>query len=459
MSFEKLGLREQIINNIRALSYKQPSPIQRLAIPIILDGKDVLASAQTGTGKTAAFTLPIVEKLAGMQHENSKAEVRAIILTPTRELASQVHTNLRDFSKGTGIRSAVISGGSSQGPQLEKLSKRPDVIVVTPGRLIDHVEKGTVDLKKVKFVVLDEADRMLDMGFVKEIEKILISMPQKKQTMMFSATFTEAVKKLASGYLVKGKKIQAEEANTTARKVSHVVHPVDAEQKASLTSYLIGSLNWKQVLIFTRTKQSADALSKEMTLDGIKNLVLHGEKSKGQRNKALAQFKDGSIRALIATDIASRGLDIEALPYVMNYELPSIPEDYIHRVGRTGRAGRAGHAVSLISEDDLFKLDGVEKLIRQDIKREYIKGYLPEDVSLFEADAKKLRIAKDRKYRKEAANKEYKKHYKSRDEAVKSTEKGMEHRRPRPGRAEMVLKTATRDGLKKGSKKKRSKRK
>ena len=269
-----------------------------------------------------------------MQHENSKAEVRAIILTPTRELANQVHVNLKDFSKGTGIRSAVISGGSSQGPQLEKLSKRPDVIVVTPGRLIDHVEKGTVDLKKVQFVVLDEADRMLDMGFVKEIEKILISMPQKKQIMMFSATFTEAVKKLASGYLVKGKKIQAEAANTTARKVSHVVHPVDAEQKASLTSYLIGSLNWKQVLIFTRTKQSADALSKEMTLDGIKNLVLHGEKSKGQRNKALAQFKDGSIRALIATDIASRGLDIEALPYVMNYELPSIPEDYIHRVGR-----------------------------------------------------------------------------------------------------------------------------
>ena len=296
------------------------------------------------------------------------------------------------------------------------------------------------------------------MGFVKEIEKILLSMPQRKQIMMFSATFTDAVRNLASSFLVKGKKIQAEAANTTARRVTHVVHPVDADKKASLTSYLIGSLNWKQVLIFTRTKQSADALSKEMSLDGIKNLVLHGEKSKGQRNKALAQFKEGNIRALIATDIASRGLDIEALPYVMNFELPSIPEDYVHRVGRTGRAGRPGHAVSLISEEDLFKLDGIEKLIKQDIKREYIKGYLPEDVAIFEADAKKVRVARDRKYRKEAANKDYKKKFKNKDDAVKSTERGMSHRRPRPGRAAMALKTATRDGLKKGSKKKASKR-
>ena len=288
------------------------------------------------------------------------------------------------------------------------------------------------------------------MGFVKEIEKILLSMPQRKQIMMFSATFTDAVRNLASSFLVKGKKFRPKQQIRPLAELHMSFTQSMLIKKASLTSYLIGSLNWKQVLIFTRTKQSADALSKEMSLDGIKNLVLHGEKSKGQRNKALAQFKEGNIRALIATDIASRGLDIEALPYVMNFELPSIPEDYVHRVGRTGRAGRPGHAVSLISEEDLFKLDGIEKLIKQDIKREYIKGYLPEDVAIFEADAKKVRVARDRKYRKEAANKDYKKKFKNKDDAVKSTERGMSHRRPRPGRAAMALKTATRDGLKKG---------
>ena len=278
-------------------------------------------------------------------------------------------------------------------------------------------------------------------------------MPQKKQIMMFSATFTDAVVKLASQFLVKAKKIQAEAPNTTASKVTHVIHPVDQARKASLASYLIGSLNWKQVLIFTRTKQSADALSKEMELDGIKNLVIHGEKSKGQRNKALSQFKEGKIRALVATDIASRGLDIDSLPYVLNYELPSVAEDYIHRVGRTGRAGKPGHAASLISEEDLFKLDAIEKLLKKDIAREYIKGYLPEEIEPFEQKAKKLRAEKDRKYRKEAATKNLRKTEKSGDDLVKTIEKGMKHRRPRPGRAAMSLRTATRDSLKKGSKK------
>ncbi|NNE33262.1 MAG: DEAD/DEAH box helicase [Winogradskyella sp.] len=377
MSFKSLGLSEPLLKAISKKGYETPSPIQAKAIPPVLEGKDVLASAQTGTGKTAGFTLPMLHFLS----ENSKEKyrpIRALVLTPTRELAAQVFENVKEYSEFLNIRSAVIFGGVNQKPQVAKIRQGIDVLVATPGRLLDLESQGALSLKHVEIFVLDEADRMLDMGFLRDIERVMKLMPSKRQNLMFSATFSKDIKKLAYSILNNPVQVEATPENTAVEIIAQKVHRVAKAKKTDLIIKLISDGNWKQVLVFTRTKHGANRLTKKMISAGITAAAIHGNKSQGARTKALAGFKSGSVRVLVATDIAARGLDIPLLPHVINFELPNISEDYVHRIGRTGRAGASGEAISLVSADEISYLRGIEKLIDMKIDVEIIEGFEPD---------------------------------------------------------------------------------
>ncbi|MFV8353780.1 DEAD/DEAH box helicase [Flavobacterium sp. XS2P14] len=377
MSFNSLGLSDALLKAISKKGYTTPSPIQQKAIPPILEGKDVLASAQTGTGKTAGFTLPILQILSQGQQLRQRP-IRALILTPTRELAAQILANIKEYSEFLDLKSTVIFGGVNQNPQVTQLRQGIDILVATPGRLIDLQNQGLISLAKVEILVLDEADRMLDMGFLRDIERILKVLPSKRQNLLFSATFSKDIKKLAMGILHQPVHVEATPENTTVDAIIQKVYPVAKEKKTELIIKLITEGNWKQILVFTRTKQGANKLTESMISAGIKAAAIHGNKGQGARTKALAGFKDGSLTALVATDIAARGLDIPLLPHVVNFELPNIPEDYVHRIGRTGRAGASGEAISLFSPDETVFLRDIEKLVGLNLPKENIRGFEPD---------------------------------------------------------------------------------
>ena len=377
MSFNSLGLSDALLKAIRKKGYSTPSPIQKKAIPPILEGKDVLASAQTGTGKTAGFTLPILQILSQGKHLSHRP-IRALILTPTRELAAQILANIKEYSEFVDLRSAVIFGGVNQNPQAAQIRQGLDILVATPGRLIDLQNQGLVSLSKVEILVLDEADRMLDMGFLRDIERIMKVLPPKRQNLLFSATFSKDIKQLAMGILHHPVQVEATPENTTVDAIIQKVYPCAKEKKTELIIKLITEGNWKQILVFTRTKQGANKLTESMIGAGIKAAAIHGNKGQGARTKALAGFKDGSLTALVATDIAARGLDIPLLPHVVNFELPNIPEDYVHRIGRTGRAGASGEAISLFSPDETVFLRDIEKLVGLKLPKENISGFEPD---------------------------------------------------------------------------------
>lgn len=377
MPFNTLGLSEALLKAVSKKGYTTPSPIQQKAIPPILDGKDVLASAQTGTGKTAGFTLPLLHLLSENPKEKYRP-IRALILTPTRELAAQVYANVKEYSEFLNIRSAVIFGGVNQKPQAATLRQGIDVLVATPGRLLDLQNQGLLSLKRVEIFVLDEADRMLDMGFLRDIERVIKSMPEKRQNLMFSATFSKDIKKLAHGILNHPVQVEATPENTTVDAISQKIYRVAKGLKTDLIIKLISEGNWKQVLVFNRTKHGANKLCEKMVKAGITAAAIHGNKSQGARTKALAGFKSGKVRVLVATDIAARGLDIPLLPHVINFELPNIPEDYVHRIGRTGRAGASGEALSLVSADETSFLSDIEKLIEMKLPVEIVEGFEPD---------------------------------------------------------------------------------
>tara|TARA_R110002049_G_scaffold71900_8_gene184860 strand:+ start:2072 stop:3370 length:1299 start_codon:yes stop_codon:yes gene_type:complete len=377
MSFNSLGLSEALLKAVSKKGYTTPSPIQYKAIPPILEGKDVLASAQTGTGKTAGFTLPILHILSENPKEKYRP-IRALILTPTRELAAQVYANVKEYSAFLNLRSAVIFGGVNQKPQAATIRQGIDILVATPGRLMDLENQGLLSLKRVEILVLDEADRMLDMGFLRDIERIMKLMPVKRQNLMFSATFSKDIRKLAHGILNHPVQVEATPENTTVDAISQKVYRVAKGLKTNLIIKLISDGNWKQVLVFTRTKHGANKLCKKMVSAGITASAIHGNKSQGARTKALSGFKNGSVRVLVATDIAARGLDIPLLPHVINFELPNISEDYVHRIGRTGRAGASGEALSLVSADETTYLRDIEKLIEMKLPVEVIEGFEPD---------------------------------------------------------------------------------
>jgi len=378
MSFSKLGLSKSLLRAIKDQGYTTPTPIQAQAIPIILSKSDVLAGAQTGTGKTAGFTLPLLDLLSEHAQSKGKHPVRALILTPTRELATQVHESVKEYGKYLPYKSTVVFGGVGINPQIGNFRRGIDIVVATPGRLLDHIGRKTVDLSKVEFLVLDEADRMLDMGFIHDIKKILALLPKKRQNLLFSATFSDDIKRLADSLLNSPKLIEVARRNTASELVEQLIHPVDKVKKRALLSHLIKKGGWKQVLVFTRTKHGANKLSGQLEKDGISSAAIHGNKSQGARTKALANFKAGSIKVLVATDIAARGIDIDQLPHVVNFELPNISEDYVHRIGRTGRAGSEGEAVSLVCVDELQYLKDIEKLIKRKIPQEKVEGFEPD---------------------------------------------------------------------------------
>lgn len=375
MSFSNLGLCKELLRAIKEEGYTTPTPIQAKAIPVILSKKDVLAAAQTGTGKTAGFTLPLLELLNKNYLKDRKSAVKALILTPTRELASQVAQSVEVYGKYLPFKSAVIFGGVGINPQKAILKKGVDIITATPGRLLDLVSQDCLDLSKVEFLVLDEADRMLDMGFIHDIKKILSILPKHRQNLLFSATFSPEIKKLADGLLKTPVLIEVSKANSTSHKVEQTVHHVDKERKKELLIHLLNKNSWKQVLVFTRTKHGANKLSEALIKDKITSAAIHGNKSQGARTKALDDFKSGTVRVLVATDIAARGIDIDQLPHVINFELPNVPEDYVHRIGRTGRAGNSGDAISLVCIDEHDYLLAIEKLIKQKINKIAIEGF------------------------------------------------------------------------------------
>lgn len=378
MSFNTLGLTAELLRAVSEQGYSHPTPIQAKAIPVVLEGRDVLAGAQTGTGKTAGFTLPLLQRLSATTPTNNTRPVRALVLTPTRELAAQVSDSIRCYGKYLPLRSTVIFGGVNIRPQIQALRSGVDILVATPGRLLDHVGQKTLDLSKVEILVLDEADRMLDMGFIHDIRRVLALLPKKRQNLLFSATFSNEIKQLADTLLNAPTLIEVANRNTAAELVSQRVHPVDKGRKRELLSFLIGANNWQQVLVFTRTKHGANRLAEQLGKDGIKAAAIHGNKSQGARTRALADFKQGAVRVLVATDIAARGLDIDQLPHVVNFELPNVPEDYVHRIGRTGRAGHEGEAVSLVSIDEEKLLCDIEKLLKKQVDKIIIDGYRPD---------------------------------------------------------------------------------
>ncbi len=376
MSFSSLGLRPELARAVSEKGYAAPTPIQAQAIPLILEGRDLMGSAQTGTGKTAGFTLPILQHLAQPGQKNKpRRAVRALVVVPTRELAIQVHQNVEDYGKWLRLESAAVFGGVNINPQKKRLARGVDFLIATPGRLLDLVGQDAVDLSRVEVLVLDEADRMLDMGFIRDIRKLLALLPKQKQTLLFSATFSDAIKQLANGLLHKPATVEVGRRNRAVDSVEQLVHPVEKSRKRELLSYLVGSGQWQQVLVFGRTKHGANRLAKQLNADGIKTSAIHGNKSQGARTKALADFKAGRIQVLVATDIAARGLDIEQLPHVVNFELPNVAEDYVHRIGRTGRAGSRGHAISLVSSEESGLLRDIERFIKREIPRETVPGY------------------------------------------------------------------------------------
>jgi ATP-dependent RNA helicase RhlE len=375
MSFNQLGLSAELLRSVTRQGYQQPTPIQQRVIPLILDGQDVLASAQTGTGKTAAFTLPLLHRLQNKRQSAPSRQVRALILTPTRELAAQVGASVRALGQQLSIRSTEIFGGVSINMQKAKLRSGVEIVIATPGRLLDHINQKTVDLSALEILVLDEADRMLDMGFIRDIRRIIQQLPGKRQNLLFSATFSKEIRKLAAGLLDSPREIQAAQPNVPADRIGQAVWLVAASRKRGLLSHRIGAGNWQQVLVFTRTKHGADRLSRQLVQDGLEAVAIHGNKSQNARTRALADFKSGRTRVLVATDLAARGLDIDRLPYVVNYDLPHVPEDYVHRIGRTARAGQAGHAVSLVSPEEMRQLNAIERLLGREIEREIVADY------------------------------------------------------------------------------------
>ena len=375
MLFKDLGLRAELLRAIENQGYSDATPIQQQAIPLVLEGRDVLASAQTGTGKTAGFMLPLLQRLAQARSNASSRRPRALVLTPTRELAAQVNQSARDYGRHLRFQTAVIYGGVGINPQISTLGRGVDIVIATPGRLLDHLERGTVDLSAVEILVLDEADRMLDMGFIRDIRKVLAALPARRQNLLFSATFSTEIRKLAADLLDSPVEIAATPRNTAAERVEQIVHPVDKQRKRELLSHRIGAEDWRQVLVFTRTKHGANRLAKQLNQDGLRSAAIHGNKSQAARTKALADFKAGRVRVLVATDIAARGLDIDRLPHVVNYELPEVASDYVHRIGRTARAGRDGHAVSLVCVDELKLLRDIERLLGYEIEKQIVPGY------------------------------------------------------------------------------------
>ena len=376
-AFNELGLNAKLIQNIAAKGYDTPSPIQAKAIPLVLSGRDLMAAAQTGTGKTAAFTLPALHMLKGGPRPGPK-DVSCLILTPTRELAAQIADNIRTYGAGIKLHSQMVCGGVNIRPQIRHLARGTDILVATPGRLLDLLGQGAIRLDHVKMWVLDEADRMLDMGFIPAMRRIHAELPKQRQTLMFSATFSREIESLASEFLHQPKKIQVTPANTTVSRIDQMVHPVDKGRKTELLKHLVSSEQWGQVLVFSRTKYGADKLSRNLSKAGIASDSIHGDKKQGARTRSLKQFKDGRLQVLVATDIAARGIDIQQLPRVVNFDLPHVAEDYVHRIGRTGRAGEAGVALSLVSADEVAQLQKIEKLIKKSLPREEVEGFEPE---------------------------------------------------------------------------------
>ncbi|KAB8313092.1 ATP-dependent RNA helicase RhlE [Erwinia endophytica] len=380
MSFDSLGLNADILRAVAEQGYNQPTPIQQQAIPVVLAGRDLMASAQTGTGKTAGFTLPLLQLLSSStaQHSKGRRPIRALILTPTRELAAQVGENVQAYSKYLDLRSLVVFGGVSINPQMMKLRGGVDVLVATPGRLLDLEHQNALDLSQVEILVLDEADRMLDMGFIHDIRRVLARLPAKRQNLLFSATFSDEIKDLAVKLLHNPEQVSVARRNTASEQITQHVHFVDKKRKRELLSFLIGRDNWQQVLVFTRTKHGANHLAEQLNKDGITAAAIHGNKSQGARTRALSDFKQNNIRVLVATDIAARGIDISELPHVVNYELPNVPEDYVHRIGRTGRAAATGEALSLVCVDEHKLLRDIERVLKREIPRIAIAGYEPD---------------------------------------------------------------------------------
>ncbi|MGH8698931.1 MAG: DEAD/DEAH box helicase, partial [Burkholderiales bacterium] len=350
-SFADLGLAAELVRAVAEEGYAAPTPVQAKAIPPILEGRDVLAGAQTGTGKTAGFTLPLLQRLTHHAHHGGRHTIRALILTPTRELAAQIEESVRTYGRHLKLRTALVYGGVGFTPQVEALKRGVDILVATPGRLLDHLGQRTLSLAHVEILVLDEADRMLDMGFIHDIRKVLRVLPANRQNLLFSATYSDEIRTLADSILRDPVQVEVARRNAESELVTQRVHPVDQGRKRALLAQLVASGDWRQVLVFTRTKHGANRLAEQLCKDGIEATAIHGNKSQGARTRALAGFKAGEVRVLVATDIAARGLDIEELPHVVNYELPNVPEHYVHRIGRTGRAGTPGEAISLVSPD------------------------------------------------------------------------------------------------------------
>lgn len=376
MTFEKLGLSEELLRSVRDTGYTSPTPIQAQSIPAILEGNDIMAAAQTGTGKTAGFTLPLLQLLSKKPPvKNNRA--RALVLTPTRELAAQVQESVFTYGKHLQLRSAVVFGGVKINPQMMKLRRGVDVLVATPGRLLDLFQQRAINFNDIEILVLDEADRMLDMGFIHDIKKIMALLPKQRQTLMFSATFSPEIRQLAKGIINNPVEVDVAPRNSTVETISQKIHPVDKARKVELLSHLIRKDNWYQVLVFSRTKHGADKLVKRLSRDNIHAAAIHGNKSQSQRTKALDGFKKNKIQILVATDIAARGIDIDQLSHVVNFDLPNVPEDYVHRIGRTGRAGASGQAISLVSADEIKQLQDIERLIKRKIEREEIEAFEP----------------------------------------------------------------------------------
>ncbi|WIO73723.1 DEAD/DEAH box helicase [Porticoccaceae bacterium LTM1] len=406
MSFDQLGLRAELLAAIAAQGYSTPTPIQAQAIPLVLQGRDVLAGAQTGTGKTAGFTLPLLHLLSSRGKPHRGPKPRALVLTPTRELAAQVGESVENYGGKLPLKSQVIFGGVNINPQIDRLRRGVDILVATPGRLLDHAGQKTLDLSGVEILVLDEADRMLDMGFIHDIRRVLKLLPGKRQNLLFSATYSNEIKQLADGILNNPAEVEVARRNTAAETVSQLVYPVAQNQKRELLSKLISDGNWHQVLVFTRTKHGANRLVKQLESDGITAAAIHGNKSQNARTQALAGFKAGKVRTLVATDIAARGIDIDKLPHVVNYELPNVSEDYVHRIGRTGRAGAEGQAVSLVSAEENKLLNAIEKLIKRKIDRQVVDGFEQETAEQLAAKPKPQPRGRGRSNNKPTSNRD-----------------------------------------------------
>jgi ATP-dependent RNA helicase RhlE len=375
MSFESLGLRAELLSAIASQGYAAPTPIQAEAIPVIFEGCDLLAGAQTGTGKTAAFALPIVQMLGEDSPRQKRRFPRALVLVPTRELAAQVSEQMNNFARRLSLRSTMIYGGVTIQAQVERLQRGVDIVVATPGRLLDHAERGTVNLSRIEFLVLDEADRMLDLGFIDAIKMVVEYLPAKRQTLLFSATYSKSIKQLADELLDHPRRIEVARRNIAADAVTQAVYEVERSRKREMISFLIRQGGWNQVLVFARTRYGADKLTEELLFDGIKAAAIHSNKSQSIRTRTLAEFKRGELRVLVATDVAARGLDIERLPHVVNYDLPQVPEDYVHRIGRTGRAGEDGIALSLVCPEERPLLAAIEKLLTYAVPRRTIAEF------------------------------------------------------------------------------------